>query len=149
MLRHVGSVVVGVFDKDGRLIDSNAGLNSLLEFSGIQQDKGGIRQIFMQPTFEDLIALQGGGLSIADQVELSFSGVLNIGKKDSTVRSLHGSVDRRGNIFMLVAEYDINEYQRLSASVLEMNEEMAQMQRELKKLNADLRESLKTHLSLR
>ncbi|MET0106993.1 MAG: GGDEF domain-containing protein [Sedimenticola sp.] len=139
ILRHVSSVAVAVFDRHGHLVDSNAGFKALLKFAEVD-GRGDIRKLFVQPGFDELTAVSVDA-DADDTVGQVFSGVLNLGNPDVTVRSLHGTVYSKAERFLLIAEYDINEYEFLSASVLEMNEEMAQMQRQLKKMNTELKRS--------
>ncbi|MET0015356.1 MAG: GGDEF domain-containing protein [Sedimenticola sp.] len=139
ILRHVSSVAVAVFDRHGHLVDSNAGFKALLKFAELDE-RGDIRKLFVQPDFDELTAVHVDA-DTEDAVGQVFSGVLNLGNLDIAVRSLHGTVYSKAERFLLIAEYDINEYEFLSAAVLEMNEEMAQMQRQLKKLNNELKRS--------
>ncbi|MES9937432.1 MAG: GGDEF domain-containing protein [Sedimenticola sp.] len=141
ILRHVSSVAVAVFDRHGHLVDSNTGFRALLKFAEIAEGED-IRTLFVQPGFDELTAVSVDA-DADDTVGQAFSGVLNLGNLDIAVRSLHGTVYNKDDRFLLIAEYDINEYEFLSASVLEMNEEMAQMQRQLKKMNTELKRSEK------
>jgi diguanylate cyclase (GGDEF)-like protein len=141
ILRPLNSIVVAWIDIDKGLVDANQGFWTLFprhspDTMGMEELKG----VFVHPKLTELTALEPreGG-----RVTKVFEGIMNLGYPESTVRSLWAAVYRVENTVLLVAEHDINMMETLSAKVLELNEEMASMQRTLRRSNYRLEKSEK------
>ena len=133
-LRSLLSVVMVQVADDGRLLDCNAGFQRLMPCtpdSGAAQPD--IRSFFVRPAFDQLLAVHG------PDGEPVFEGILNVVDMHGVCRSLLGSVHRVGRHVMVVAEYDVADMERLTAQVITLNQELAEVQRSLARANRDLR----------
>ena len=133
-LRSLLSVVMVQVADDGRLLDCNAGFQRLMPCtpdSGAAQPD--IRSFFVRPAFDQLLAVHGL------DGEPVFEGILNVVDMHGVCRSLLGSVHRVGRHVMVVAEYDVADMERLTAQVITLNQELAEVQRSLARANRDLR----------
>lgn len=135
--QHLVSVVVVVVTEDGQLVRANAGFHHLLASpQGQAALPGNIAAFFIQPSFAQLTST----LSEAEQPV--YTGLLTIGdagRRD--IHSLTGVVHRQGQHLLVVAEHDINEMARLNTQILDLNEQMAEVQRELLRTNRRLQDS--------
>ncbi len=135
-VQHLKAVVVGFVREDGTLQDSNAGLRRLLaRRSEAATDQ--VRDFFMQPRFEQLLA------AVATAEGEIYRGVITVGDAGTSSVSLKGTVHRRGNLLILVAEFDVAEMEALNTAVVQLNEEMANVQRELARQQRQLEDKVK------
>ncbi len=135
-VQHLKAVVVGFVREDGTLQDSNAGLRRLLaRRSEAATDQ--VRDFFMQPRFEQLLA------AVATAEGEICRGVITVGDAGTSSVSLKGTVHRRGNLLILVAEFDVAEMEALNTAVVQLNEEMANVQRELARQQRQLEDKVK------
>ena len=63
--------------------------------------------------------------------EPAYDGLLTIGDPDGLSRSLRGTVSRSGPLLLLVAEFEIEELERISRQAIRLSNDLAQAQREL------------------
>lgn len=125
-------VAVALIEADGRLVKGNTGFLRLL---GQSMTPDNVADFFIQPRWPTLAATHAA----ADQPV--YVGVLNIGNRNDICHSLLGTVQRRGNRLLVVAEHDVRELEALNAQVVQLNEQMAEMQRELARSNRNLKSS--------
>ncbi len=135
LLRELTAVVVAVLDMDGRLVDCNRGFLALIGDDVSMNNLDDVRHLFVRPAFQELKVV-----SEHDQ-EPVYTGILNIGDVNLHVRSIKGTVYQRGGRLLLVGEHDIADLERLNATVIELNEESAGMQRDLVRANRQLQTS--------
>lgn len=130
------AVVVALVGQDGRLLQANRGCRHLLDaFDDSQRLAEDMRSFFVHPSFAQLINTE------PEEGRPVYEGIINIGDINTFCRSLVGVVHRRGGQLLLVAEYDVVEMERLNAQVLELNEDLASVQRDLSRSNRKLQES--------
>lgn len=135
-MRKLSALVVALFDREGALLDANRGFRLIVaEEDDDDDDLAKIADVFMRP---DLVEL-GQKRADPDRLQI-FEGMVQLGRTDRTCRSLRGTVYRRDDLFLLVAEHDIGDLERLNGQLLELNEELAEMQRELARTNRRLRQ---------
>lgn len=126
-LREQTALVYALCDEQGQLLDANRGFLALGRLESLPARPWNAAPLFVNPPF----TLLAGPLAEDD---IAYRGILNIGPLDA-VHSVHGTVYRRGNQLLLVAEHDVQEQARLNRSVIELNEEMAQIERDLVRKN--------------
>lgn len=126
-LRELSAVVYAVCDESGVLLDANHGFLMLAGHEHMPAQPWNVAELFVNPPFTHL----SGVLS---EDGIAYRGILNLGPLDA-VHSVHGSVQRRRNQLLLVAEHDVQEQARLNQSVIALNEEMAQIERDLVRKN--------------
>ncbi|MBL7002560.1 MAG: GGDEF domain-containing protein [Gammaproteobacteria bacterium] len=137
LLREISAVVAFIVDDQGNIKDANRGFKLLLNYDKSHMENWNVREYFIQPSFSYLTTIYS-----EDSTPI-YQGILNIGVPNSYCRSIIGSIYRHENILLVVGEFDIAELERLSSSVIEINEEMGQLQRDLVKANQELRRNEK------
>lgn len=134
LVRGLSAVVVGVFDRDGRIVDGNRGLEYIIDMEDGSELAGrDVSRLFLQPRFE---TLQNTGERDGGEV---YRGLINLGEAESRFRSLNGGVYRDGDSLILVAEFDIREMEELNDTVIQLHDEMATVQRELIRTNREMK----------
>ncbi len=129
-LRGALTVAVARLEADGGVVDANRGF---LRAAG-RMEPGreaaasgwNAAGAFIRPTFAELIGGRG-----AAEGDLVFRGVFHLGPPGATPASLRGCAYRCGGGLFVVAEYDPEECDRLRGSVLSLNRELAETQRQL------------------
>lgn len=138
------AVVAATMDKNGALIEANAGFLRLIKTEGRQPIGISAAGFFRQPDFAALVGMP------ADADGEIHRGLLTIGEYMGQTRTLHARIWRRNGHLRVLAEYDIEELERLYATVLELNRDYANAQLELAQTNLKLqqREAQITAISL-
>jgi diguanylate cyclase (GGDEF)-like protein len=138
------AVVAATLDENGTLIEANAGFLRLIKTEGRQPIGLSAARFFQQPDFTALVGLPAG----ADR-EIH-RGLLTIGDYMGQTRTMHARIWRTNGQLRVLAEYDIDELERLYATVLELNRDYANAQLELAQTNLKLqqREAQITAISL-
>lgn len=143
LLKELNTTIALITDSQGFVIDCNRGFNFLISSeSELKKNRGqaiiehdwNVRDCFVQPAFSDLVLFESQRID-----EPVYQGILNIGDPDHMCRSITGSVYRHDNKILLIGEHDIADLEKLSSSVVELNNELAQAQRNLVKANRDLK----------
>ncbi|MBC7917260.1 MAG: sensor histidine kinase [Rhodoferax sp.] len=134
-LQHLNSVVAAKIAIDGGLVLGNAGFSRLLEGNPDAGTRIDVRDHFLNPSFSQLLAVQSSG------VQPVFIGILNLADKHGIGRSLIGTVHRDDRHLTLMAEYDVDDMERLNAHVIDLNVELAEVQRNLARANRTLQGS--------
>jgi signal transduction histidine kinase/CheY-like chemotaxis protein len=125
-VRGLTSVVVARLTAAGVVLEANEGFTLL---AGPRSRAGGVwsaAQLFAQPTFEDL-----AGRLAADPGPVLFRGLINLGEPGTIPVSLNAVVRRSGDGMLIVGEHDPADWERLRTTVLELNSELAETQRQL------------------
>ena len=135
-LQELGSVLIALLDQDGLILAANQGFLRLVTPTVAFDRPWNARTLLVNPRLEDVQALvpyHGGTL-------LLYRGLLNIARADGESRSLQGHIYRwqQGRL-LVAAEYDVEGLEILGATVLQLNEELAQTQRQLLRANRELR----------
>lgn len=130
------AVVFALVSEDGQLLQANQGCRRLLNITDndlpLTKD---VRNFLIQPSFAQLLSLQ------TEAGRPIYAGIINVGNTETFCRSLIGAVYLKGNQLLIVGEYDVAEMEMLNAQVIELNEQLASMQRDLSRSNRKLQES--------
>lgn len=121
------AMAIGIFDSDGRAVYANAGMQFLLG----PEEHGSVKDTFKSPTFTALLEKQPG------QAKL-YQGWLTFGSQLTPHRSVRGSVFRQEQELLVIAEYDVEELDRVNRQIMEINQDITNLQRELARRNAEL-----------
>ncbi len=145
LLREVNAVIAFIVDEQGYLSDANRGFLHLTGQPNSEEQNRNITDLFVNPAFSDLINAR-----IEAVEQPVYRGILNIGNPNQFFQSVTGSVFRFQNELLVIAEYDIKDLERLTSTVLELNNKLTQTQRDLVKANQQLKRNEKkiTHLML-
>jgi diguanylate cyclase (GGDEF)-like protein len=135
-LQELGSVVIALLDENGSVIAANRGFLRLAPPPDASDQPWDVRSLFVNPRLEDVQALvpyHGGAL-------LLYRGILNVALDDQPCRSLQGHIYRwqQGRL-LVAAEYDVEGLEMLGATVMQLNEELAETQRQLLRANRELK----------
>ncbi|AGX88623.1 sensor histidine kinase [Candidatus Symbiobacter mobilis] len=142
-LQELLGVVALVVSQDGALIEANAGLYRLLPTVEPPAHGSDVARFFVQPDFSTLRSL--GGEPGAEV----YRGLLTFGDIDGTTRTLRSVVTRcpqalqqgaQQGLFLL-AEFDIEELERVTDTVLQLNQDYARTQMELARSNFQLKQN--------
>ncbi len=124
-LRTMTAVALAEIDSSGRLLDANAGFLRLLPEPVARAFEPDIGNYFLAPRFAPLVELSQTGR------EPFYAGLLTIGDPDGLHRSLRGTLSRRDDRLLLIAEFEIEELEHINDRALELSNELAEAQREL------------------
>lgn len=133
-LRNLSALSIALIGEDGAVIDANRGFILLVGASRPISESWNAAGLFLNPVFSQLagvVVTQG----------CVYQGILNMGSLDGVCRSVHGAVYRVGKRLLIVAEPDILELERLNATVIDLNDELAEMHRESVRSNRALKQN--------
>lgn len=128
------SVAVARMDASGVLLESNAGFRRLTGEATPPSLMDSVARYFIQPTFADLAARPDGKNGEV------YRGLMTIGDYVGRTRTLRGRMWRDAGTLWLVAEYDVEEIERITDQVLALNDELTISQRALAKANMVLKQ---------
>ena len=129
-LQSLLTVVAAVLDRNGVLLEANAGFLRLLAASAISPIGTKVARCFIQPNLVDLIAALDGDKAGC------YHGLLTIEDSAGTARTLRGRAWRTDTGIRILAEYDIAELETLADAILNLNRESAVSQRSLIQANS-------------
>jgi two-component system cell cycle response regulator len=132
-LEHLLAVVAATLNDDGTLIDANAGFRRIVKMEGKDPIDAQVSRFFLQPTFATLAHTDAR----ADGEV--YRGLLTIGDHVTT-RTLRARVWRLDSRLRVVAEYDVDELERLNEKMPDLNRDYANAQLELTQANLKLRQ---------
>jgi diguanylate cyclase (GGDEF)-like protein len=130
----VSAVVAATLDASGALLQANTGFLRLLAPPAPGVSATELKDWFVQP---GLAALKGAVANAADHV---YSGLMTVGTEQGLTRTLKARVWRAGDLWHVLAEHDIDELERVCATVLQLNQEYAFAQARLAQLNIHLKQ---------
>jgi diguanylate cyclase (GGDEF)-like protein len=133
-LSQLTAVVAAVLDADGQVIEANAGFMRIISDEGLMLMGAHAGAFFIQPSFLSIIT------SPADASGIVYNGLITLGTLTGTTRTLRGTAWRKGTSLCVLAEYDIEELERVCNTVLNLNREIAHAQSELAQANIMLRQ---------
>lgn len=138
------AVVTATLDEKGTLIQANAGFLRLIKMGEQQPIGQSVARFFRQPDFAALAGMPAGADGEIHR------GLLTMGDYMEKTRTLHARIWHSNGQLRVLAEYDIEELERLYDTVLELNRDYASAQLELAQTNLKLqqREAQITALSL-
>ncbi len=128
------AVATAIVNESGALLDANAGFLRLMGLSELPLVASRADQHFLQPDFATLMRLP------PDEEGIVHHGLLTIGEYTGQTRSLRATVWRKGGCLRVLAEYDIEDLERLTATVLDLNRNYSQAQTELAHANLRLQQ---------
>lgn len=128
------AVAVARVDASGVLLHANAGFRRLTGESTPPALMDNVARYFIQPGFAELTSRPE-----RDNGEVH-RGLMTIGDYMGTTRTLRGRMWRDGTTLWLVAEYDVEEFERITDHVLALNDELTIAQRALAKANMVLKQ---------
>lgn len=133
LLRGLEAVVVAVIDRNGELKDANRGFLLLMTRSSSTPQPADVRGLFVSPRFDDLVARR------SDPFEGTiYRGLLSFGRTGTRVTSLRGTIYGYDSDLVLVAEHDIVGIQTLRATLLEVQDVLAEKQRHIAHLEHEV-----------
>jgi signal transduction histidine kinase len=127
------AVATATMDEHGILIEANAGFLRVLNLAKTPPPATSVEQFFIQPDFATL------NRAPADRDGRVYRGLLTMSDNIGQARTLSARVWREGTHLLLLAEYDIEDLERLNRTVLDLNRDYAQAQIELAQVNLKLR----------
>jgi signal transduction histidine kinase len=128
------AVATAIVDEGGTLLEANAGFLRLIGTRGLTRTAPRVDQYFLQPNFQALLCLP------PDDEGVLHRGLLTLGEFSGQTRSLRATVWRDGRSLRVLAEYDIEDIERLTATILELNRDYSQAQTELAVANLKLQQ---------
>lgn len=128
------AVATALVEEDGTLLEANAGFLRLVGIPGLTLAAPRVDQYFLQPDFRALLHLP------PDDEGVLHRGLLTLGEFSGHTRSLRATVWRDGRFLRVLAEYDIEDIERLTATILELNRDYSQAQTELAVANLKLQQ---------
>jgi diguanylate cyclase (GGDEF)-like protein len=128
------SVAAATLNDDGTLIDANAGFLRIVKLNGQDPIGAHVSQFFLQPSFATWAHSKAG-----TDGEI-YRGLLTMGDYLAESRTLRVRVWRQESKLRLLAEYDIDELERLNTKMLEINRDYANTQLELARTNLKLQQ---------
>jgi diguanylate cyclase (GGDEF)-like protein len=128
------SVAAATLSGDGALIEANAGFLKLLNGDRPPAVGESVARFFIAPDFASLVGAHGGAEGEIHR------GLVTIGDAMGRTRSLSGRVWRVGGRLRVLAEYDVDELERLSGAVFDLNREYANAQLQLAQTNLRLQQ---------
>ncbi len=144
------AVATATLDDSGALIAANAGFLRLVDPQRAGQTGqtaaiprflasnsparvgDNVARFFIQPTFEDLVTSPVGENGKAHE------GLLTIGDYLGVTQTLRSRITRVGDHLRVLAEHDVEELERMTTVVLDLNREYANAQLELAQTNLKL-----------
>ncbi len=125
VLKRTTAIALAEIEPSGRLRDANAGFMRLLPEDVGHDVEPDIARYFLSPDFLQLVELSHSGQ------EPIYDGLLTIGDPIGRVRSLRGTITCSGPLFLLVAEFEIEELERINDLAIQLSHDLAQAQRDL------------------
>lgn len=133
-LEELLAVAVATLDDAGTVLGANTGFRRLTgpEDSAVVGSQ--VERLFVQPGFQSLQSMP------PDSDGNVYVGLLTVGNALGDSRTLRARVWRSGNLLCLLAEHDIADLERLTKTVLQLNDDYAVAQVELSQLNFKLQQ---------
>ena len=133
-LDQVLAVAMATVDGQGTLLEANAGFLRLIRVEKSRPAGAHVARFFIQPDFPTLAGLQ------ADEDGTIYRGLLTIGEYIGPTRTLRAHIWRINGSLRLMAEYDLEELERLNDTILSLNREYAKAQLDLAQINLKLQQ---------
>jgi diguanylate cyclase (GGDEF)-like protein len=133
-LDDLGAVAAATLNDAALLLQANAGLLRILPENARGANATDLHHWFVQPNYDALKAAAGRA---DDGV---YNGLLTLGTELGQTRTLKARFWRDDGHWHLLAEHDIDELERVCATVLALNQEYAFAQARLAQLNVSLQQ---------
>jgi two-component system, NtrC family, sensor kinase len=128
------AIAVGTLDITGRLLQGNAGFLRLFTAEGSSPYGAHVDQFFVQPDFSSIIGGQ------ADACGEIYRGLLTMVDRIGRTRTLRARVRRVDAGVHVLAEYNIEELERVYDTMFEINQSYANAQLEVVQTNLKLQQ---------
>jgi len=133
------SVAAALLDPSGVLLEGNSGFVRLVVDSRLvdrDADHMGVRvsAFFIHPSFSALLGCSPG------EADLLHDGLITVGNREGNVQTLRARVWRHPEGVRVLAEYDIDELERMKRSVLDLSGDSAVLHAETSRVNFRLRQ---------
>ncbi len=129
MIHDMLTIAAVRLDLSGKVLECNRGFGYLLGVEPEAVIDTNVSSKLVNPSFDDL------QLTRVRPTEVAYRGIMTIGDTQQNNRSLHGVIYRHSRELRLIAEHDLINLERLNATVIELNNELAQTHRDLVKSN--------------
>ncbi len=126
ILEPIDSIVIASFDRRGMLAHGNAGLRR------IAGESCSLWQLMTQPHPDAVVNAEPDGEGRL------WSGLITVRDRNGGMLTLNGEIYRESDRIVLAAGYDMQEFETLSTSLLELNEEINAAYRDLARTNRKL-----------
>ena len=125
VLRGLEAVAAAVIDADGSLKDANRGFLLLMTRSMGSPRPSDVREMFVSPRFEEIVSRR------PDFERTLYRGLLSFGRPGGRLTSLRSVLYATGDGIMLVGEHDIIGAEVLRSTMLELQDDLEEKQREI------------------
>lgn len=141
MLRPLSSVVVARLTLDGELLDCNRGFSRLIgtrpdSAESPKKNRRTVDDLLINPSLHELRSLFRQA-----KPGLLFEGIMTLGDPRTACISLVGAIWCDQSSFLLVGEHDLDQIELLTASILELNNDLDESRRKLARQNLALQRS--------
>jgi len=133
LFSHFTAVAAARISHDGRVIEANPGFAHLVNLDPPEVDGADVGRHFLNPNFSDICAQPAQSGAVLAQ------GIMTLGDPNRSSRSVHGAIYENEGELWFLGEHDVKEMERLAASVIELNDELTQIQRDLVRKNRELK----------
>jgi two-component system cell cycle response regulator len=128
------AVGAAMLNEDGTVIEANAGFLRIVKLDRQGSSGAHVARFFLQPNFASLVRADA-----RPDGEI-YRGLLTMGDDTAVPQTLRARIWRHGSKLRLVAEYDIEELERLNEKMLDLNHEYANSQLGLAQTNLNLQQ---------
>jgi signal transduction histidine kinase len=126
------SIVIAEVTENGQLIEANEGFMRLTQVPGKSLVENRVDHLFRQPDFATLLKI-----AIKPDGEI-YQGLLTLGEYTGRTHSILARIRREAGRLYILAEFDIDELERVNDTVLELNHQYANAQLALAQANIKL-----------
>lgn len=126
------ALCVGLFTNQGEALALNAGMRSLI---GEERTPASLSPRLILPTLDALRAA-------APSEQIIYRGWLTFWESGVPERSVRGEVHRLGDAWLIVAEHDVEQLERINREIADLNSQVVTLERELARKNAALEQTL-------
>ncbi len=127
------SVAAARIDRDGNLLEANAGFLRLIPAERVQTGAANVSSCFIQPSFQSLTLK-------ADIANPVHEGLITIGDYRGKTTTLKGRVLPTSEGLCLIAEYDVEQLERIQAASLAEVNTLSELDRRLAASYRNIRE---------
>ncbi len=134
-LSDLSAVAIAVIGRDGLLREGNRAFFDLMPDNLPKKAGVDVRGVFVNPRFDQF---SGRRVPKDGPEQVIYEGILNLGHRNDRAVSLHGAIHADAENLFVVAEHNVTVMEQLNSSLRTLNEESAEMQRELARLKRRL-----------
>jgi len=132
-LQELTSVSIAQLDYSGNVIQANEGFTFLIGSDALSIEKTNAKNKFINPKFDNFKTIT------STKTTLLYQGLMTVGSVQEQTRSVQGKVYQIHQSLWFIAEYDYHDLEKLTSTVIELNNELTQIQRELIETNFTLK----------